>query len=211
MLKLAGKYCPSCKEFRPEEEFTKNKRQPDGFQTHCRACHNAKAKEYRQANLEQHRLYHKAYYDSPSGKYHILTARAHRESKQVSFACDVFCDWYSQQEQVCYYCGQTLIERGKMPENLTIDRRNNNEGYTLGNIVLACRRCNTTKGCSLNERQMLQIAGLYFGGQNKELAIVDREASILMIPFDPDTTMYHEIRSFVEAMLKAGWVKEVKE
>lgn len=42
------------------------------------------------------------------------------------------------------------------------------------------------------------------------IAVVEREVEWLMIPYDHTTKTYKAIREYVDNMLKAGWVKEVK-
>ena len=63
-------------------------------------------------------------------------------------------DWILNQEQKCDYCGSTLnkIKRyykkvGKYfnDKRLTLDRKNNDQGYTFQNITLSCRICNDHK------------------------------------------------------------------
>ena len=49
---------------------------------------------------------------------------------------------------------------------LTFDRKDNNEGYTIDNLALSCRRCNLMKGDWLTYEQTLEIANKYFK-QNK--------------------------------------------
>ena len=44
-----------------------------------------------------------------------------------------------------------------MKMRLTIDRKDNDRGYTIDNIVLSCNRCNMIKGNFFNEQDMLKI------------------------------------------------------
>lgn len=43
----------------------------------------------------------------------------------------------------------------------SIDRKDNNKGYIMGNITLACKRCNIIKGKWFTEQEMLEIADRY--------------------------------------------------
>lgn len=60
------KHCPTCNIAKPAttEYFQRNKTKPDGFQTLCKVCRSARAKEYSAANkeriAERHRLYFQA-------------------------------------------------------------------------------------------------------------------------------------------------------
>jgi 5-methylcytosine-specific restriction endonuclease McrA len=51
---------------------------------------------------------------------------------------------------VCAYCGQKN-------EIMTVDRKNNNFGYTFENCVSCCYQCNSIKGPILTFRQMMLL------------------------------------------------------
>jgi 5-methylcytosine-specific restriction endonuclease McrA len=82
----------------------------------------------------------------------------------INITADAFVTWYKSQLQTCYYCSGELVNGGARSgfSSLTLDRKDNNQGYTLDNIVLCCRRCNIIKGNWLTEQQMLEIAERYF-------------------------------------------------
>jgi hypothetical protein len=46
--------------------------------------------------------------------------------------------------------------------SLCIDRKDNSQSYVLGNIALACHRCNTVKSCYLTYDQMMTVASMFF-------------------------------------------------
>lgn len=63
-------------------------------------------------------------------------------------------DWVLNQEQKCEYCGSTLnkikryykkIRKPLSDKRLTVDRKDNNKGYTFKNLVISCRICNDHK------------------------------------------------------------------
>ena len=63
-----------------------------------------------------------------------------------------FVEWYCREASVsdaCHYCGVTRSELRDSGSNLCswhIDRVENARPYEVGNLVLACDRCNTWKG-----------------------------------------------------------------
>ena len=63
-------------------------------------------------------------------------------------------DWILNQEQKCEYCGSTLnkikryykkIKKPLSDKRLTVDRKDNNKGYTFENLTISCRICNDHK------------------------------------------------------------------
>ena len=115
--------------------------------------------------IERIRAYHRKYDKSFRGKWRKLRSNAKRRGIPVNLGIDEFIDWYNQQEKLCYYCGVSLdgdkAGRGKA-NGQVIERRDNNKGYDLDNIVLACFRCNIIKGSWFTEQQMLEVANKYF-------------------------------------------------
>jgi len=75
-----------------------------------------------------------------------------------------FINWYNSQKKICIYCNITEAnwQKGKdslrkLYYRLQVDRKNNNIGYSLRNIVLACPRCNLIKSDFFDYKQMLKI------------------------------------------------------
>ena len=75
-----------------------------------------------------------------------------------------FIVWYNSQQKQCVYCGITENDVYLWTDNfnplvkkLSIDCMNNDVGYVIDNIVLACERCNVIKGNMFSHEQMLDI------------------------------------------------------
>ncbi len=126
-------------------------------------------KEYRQTHREYRRQYHKEHSPkNPSVIYNILKNNSIRENRECKISKEKFIDWWSNKEQKCYYCGITLEELSKIKDTtnngvrrLTVDRMDNNKGYTLDNITLACKRCNTIKSNFFTSEEMKEIGEKY--------------------------------------------------
>ena len=54
----------------------------------------------------------------------------------------------------CYYCGSTVTE------TLGFDRIDNTKGHIIGNVLICCELCNTTKGHRYSVEQMKQLGNL---------------------------------------------------
>jgi hypothetical protein len=90
-------------------------------------------------------------------------------------SCGEFKTWHTISEKKCYYCGipESLLKiidwHHETVRRLTVDRKNPNEGYVLGNIVLCCERCNLIKNDFLTVTEMKQIAHKYITPKWKKL------------------------------------------
>ncbi len=169
---MVTKYCNSCKQEKPLNEFGKCKSYNDGLSVYCMVCKRKKSRELTLKNpqyikAKNHRMYIKHLLKTSKGRYYRLRARAHRENKEFLISLVEYEQWFAEQPKTCFYCKQPLIFDTKKPlAAATIDRVNNNNGYILNNIVLACRRCNSMKGSWLTHEQTLEIAHKYFETDN---------------------------------------------
>jgi hypothetical protein len=103
-------------------------------------------------------------------RYGALIRRAEELGFPFHISFDEYCEWYKRLDQddsrICPYCGLTIAQskafqqlRGKKKIcGFTIDRIDNNKGYTLDNIHQICYLCNTIKGLWFTSQEM-QLLG----------------------------------------------------
>jgi 5-methylcytosine-specific restriction endonuclease McrA len=118
-----------------------------------------KARNYNIKNKEKIKIHNL----TPKGVYSRLKVTSKSRNFFMNILEEDFINWYNQ-EQKCYYCGRILEElkqdqreKNKYKDKMSIDRKDNDKGYTIDNIVLACARCNTIKGDYFTEQEMLKI------------------------------------------------------
>ena len=149
-----SKQCSKCKEIKPFSEFSQsNPTKKDGHNSWCKQCCRDSSKRAR---------------ETASGVYSASKGQwRHRERKPFTMEREEFVEWYENQEQICVYCGLTVEETHlvddpilDVSDRLTIDCKDNYTGYTIDNIVLACRRCNNIKNDFFTYEEMLLIADL---------------------------------------------------
>lgn len=120
-------------------------------------------KNWREINKEKFRNYKFNYTQSLHGIYVATKYSSNRRKIKFSLTEEQFINWYKEQKQECYYCKRTIQEvqkdkgLNKINYRLSIDRKNNNKGYKLGNIVLSCLNCNRIKTDFFTEQEMLVI------------------------------------------------------
>ena len=155
--------------------YAKRKNQPDykrrrresarRYYLRNRAKIDAKRKKYHQDNLEKYREYRRNYKSfNPRGIFSGVKSGAKKRGIAVAFTIDEFEKWWNEQPQICFYCKRTieLIKSlndsvNNRAKRLTIDRIDNKQAYSLGNIRLACYRCNQIKGDYFTESEMLKV------------------------------------------------------
>jgi len=151
-LAKGKKVCFHCGKLKLISEFPKHYDRRDGLLHICKICF---------ANER------KIFYNYPKEIYRHLAMRV--KNKQVPkkiLTRKKFLNWYNNQERKCHYCNRTIedVRKNSRETNnnhatgrLSIDRKNNKRGYVLNNIVLACFRCNNTKGSYFTEKEFLKL------------------------------------------------------
>ena len=164
--------CIKCGKVKTINSFYKTNSNKNGLMHHCKKCDKKISKIYRTIHKveisimkkkyhQNHKKEIKSYWQTPNGIYTIIKTNAKRRNLIVDFTKKDFIDWYNNQEKRCVYCkrtkNQAIKDKNQKYSRLTIDRRDNNRGYKLKNIVLACMRCNSIKGDNLTYEQMIKI------------------------------------------------------
>ena len=125
----------------------------------------ASQKKFRAAHPERYKAFRAKYRQRPSYIANVIRRSAKARGLECSFNSKEFVEWYDKQEKTCYYCGVTAKDmpdsfrcyKHQKNKRLTIDRMDNNKGYSLENIVLACVRCNAIKSDFFSGDEMRKI------------------------------------------------------
>ena len=150
------KHCTKCGELKSLDEFSKHRHSPDGHAYQCKECNKVRSKAFRA---------------SPSGVYTSIKGRTtfykknyNIRYKPVNISRDEFIEWYVAQLKDCVYCE---IPEDKLRllsgphynrvHRLTVDCIDNKVGYSNGNMVLACNRCNLIKSNVFTFEEMRRI------------------------------------------------------
>ena len=151
----------------PKYKELKQKQAKAYYETHKKQILE-KCKEYRERTKERYNEYRRNYRkENPKGIYRVIKEGLIKRNKPLSFleiTAEEFVDWYNKQKKVCYYCGRSIEEVKKSNDafnkktyRLTIDRKNNDLGYSKENICLCCYRCNSIKSDYFTESEMKKI------------------------------------------------------
>lgn len=154
------KTCTHCGEEKPITQFSKHKHSPDGHAYQCKECNAKRSKEWRSTPS--------GIYTNIKGRQEFYKRHRHWRYKPVKISRNEFIDWYNNQDKVCFYCGiheeeLSLVRdtQNTKAKRLTVDCIENNLGYTLDNIVLACGRCNFVKNDFFTHEDMITIGSLF--------------------------------------------------
>lgn len=161
------KACTLCAREKPLSEFSKHRLSKDGLAHWCKECNRKRSKAFRA---------------SPSGIYTLLKGRQtyarthigkkdrgyHLTIKPLTISRGEFVVWYNFQSKFCAYCGisesflgDTGDKYNDKNKRLSVDCMDNELGYSLGNLVLACSRCNSIKSDFFTHEEMLEIGRLH--------------------------------------------------
>ena len=125
----------------------------------------ASARKYRQENKAAFNQYRNNYRTkNPEGIFDCIKQSAKKRGIVLGVSRLDFVDWHNAQPKICVYCSRSedevnqdvLVVRNKSTR-LTIDRKNNDEGYFLDNLTLSCMRCNSIKSNYFTFDEMIEI------------------------------------------------------
>lgn len=164
---MITKTCTLCGETKPLEEFTKHRQMKDGYSYWCKTCNNARTKAFRESpsgiytSLKGRQTYAKTHLGKKDRGYHL-------NPKPITVTREEFISWYNFQLKFCAYCGisedllgSTNDKYNDKNKRLSVDCMDNEIGYALGNMVLACSRCNSIKSDFFTHEEMLEIGRLH--------------------------------------------------
>jgi len=85
-----------------------------------------------------------------------------RRRKALTISKEEFINWFDSAPKVCCYCGipeeRLAGNPDKKKRKLTVDRKDSSGDYSLGNLCLACFRCNNSKSDFFTHEEWKQIA-----------------------------------------------------
>lgn len=102
----------------------------------------------------------------PRQRWHQFKKSAINRDKNFSITYDQFIELI---DKPCYYCNNELGEKSKTGSGL--DRKDNNLGYEIDNVVTCCTFCNKLKSNIFNEKEMIAIANMIILIRNKNSGI----------------------------------------
>jgi len=98
----------------------------------------------------------------------IKGREAHRKRKPFLISKEEFLEWHENEPKHCRYCeiseeNAWLMRKyfGAHGVQLSIDCKDNDLGYIIENLVLACDRCNFIKSNIFTYEEMLEIGQKY--------------------------------------------------
>ncbi len=151
---MKAKKCTKCSKMLSLSSFGNHRISKDGLAHRCKECAKKNSKIWN---------------NTASGIYSRIKSRTkHYQRTTVEMEREDFIEWYDSQERVCGYCSipeeclHLLRPRFQAKSGrLTVDRKDNDQGYFRDNLVLACCRCNSIKCDELTYEEMREFAQKY--------------------------------------------------
>jgi predicted nucleic acid-binding Zn ribbon protein len=124
-----SRVCPTCKTNKPSLEFRASR---GGV---CRNCESEKGKRYDRTEI---------------GRWKRASGIARRRGHEWTIGLEEYVKLVSLP---CHYCYRPISETGS-----GLDRKDNERGYLLDNVVTCCCRCNRVKMDHFTYRQMTRLS-----------------------------------------------------
>ena len=172
---METRICSSCKIEKDKDQFNASAQSYGGFSYYCKKCNNVKVKKYCEDHVEDQRVYNKMYREKHK-KQIQKTAKEYRKSGKGRWydlkkrdplniiPREEFVKWFDEKSN-CEYCKISVQDFKKLnPKErpvFEIDRKDNSLGYILGNLALACPRCNRGKSNLFTYEEWTEIAIKY--------------------------------------------------
>ncbi len=166
--------CRKCKNKKDISEFWKYKRHLTGVATICKKCQYQANKDSQLKNYGNLYVYSTEWRrrQTSQGNAKIIYSKKKHNAKTNGVLFNITIQEFEKiycVDRKCYYCGISecdIKRNGNMmissnKSKITIDRKDNNKGYTKDNVVLACPRCNFIKSNFFSEAEMLLIGEEY--------------------------------------------------
>lgn len=143
--------CSRCKEDKPEDEFLKDKRRPNGLGTWCKKCFSEYRKEYYKKNKNElnakSALWAKNNLDRcrKSGLKYRSNNREREKNRALEYKYGLTIEEYSflleKQNSICAICGreETAVDRNGKIKKLQVDH-DHETGKIRGLLCSTCNR-----------------------------------------------------------------------
>lgn len=140
------KICSRCRQEKDIKHFSRRAAEKDGHNYYCKECKKIYDDEYHRTHREERKnweLKHskerreqaRIYHQSPIGKYNAYRNKAKSRGIDWTLTMEEFSGFW---QNPCSYCGDKI-------DTIGLDRVNNQAGYSAGNIVSCCIKCNIAK------------------------------------------------------------------
>lgn len=160
-------YCLKCKQYKPLSEFypnssdTKNR---NYYSNYCKSCES-----------ERNKIRRENYYSNDSILFFrdlasACRGRAYRSNKyNCTITKEDLLDLYEKQNHKCALSGiemTTIKQKGKLPNNASVDRMNPGKDYSIDNIRLVCNHVNMMRS-NLSDEDLLKYCRAIIDYDNK--------------------------------------------
>ena len=174
----AQQYCLSCKTSKPSEEFWKDITRPNGLHKYCKSCTKEKYKEYKKSHPEIIQKIMKKFdeahphhgsksarkweRDHPEEAKKMRARKNRARRARMSNASNIekidLEEIYIRDKGICNLCHKKVLTQTKISaEQATLDHiipLSCGGSHTCANVVLAHRRCNSSKGNRVVPQQL---------------------------------------------------------
>lgn len=156
------KFCSSCRENKPLEDFHKRKKSKDGAHSYCKICTSLRNKEWFANNKQKHAATCASWYSKNKEKANKSGTDWHYRSN-YGISYEDFILLAGKQQNKCAICSTTIVFSGRGANRAVMDHC-----HTTGNIRgVLCSSCNQGIGLLREDIDILKGSILYLENYNK--------------------------------------------
>jgi len=160
------KSCSKCNNRFPVVNFYKHNQTQDGWHSWCKSC--CKAGNKRSAEKK---------YSTFDGRIRTFlqtcAVSAKKRQQEFSLTAQILRNAWESQHGLCAYTGIEMTTQPNMPHSVSVERVDNDIGYTKENTVLVCKAINAMKS-DLDAKlfyDMCKSVVNWLGDEHRELAV----------------------------------------
>ena len=132
--------CSHCHILKDKRFFHKSNTGKYGKRSYCSDCAKIMKEKWKSEHYNQYCQSQKNHFEkvkkTPENLWKTLRHQAKSKGKSFNITFEQFLLFF---EKSCYYCGDKVESAG-------LDRIDSSTGYSIENVVRACRKCNVAKG-----------------------------------------------------------------
>jgi hypothetical protein len=158
--------CSKCHEIKERTEFFKHSQRSDGLHSWCKSC-------CKKGNKESLRKKYSNFEGRITTFLRTCKASAEKRGQEFSLTRNDLIEMWETQEGICAYTGIEMTTQPATSVSVSVERVNNNIGYTKDNTILVCNAVNRMKSNFSGEEffSFCKAVVDWLGDENNELEV----------------------------------------
>jgi Probable Zinc-ribbon domain len=150
---VTHRQCSRCHVEKPVSNFHSCKSKVSGKQSFCKDCSAMNTKDY----IATEKGFISKCLASAKHSAKVRKEKGREDAGNFNLTSDIIFDKLEQQNNCCFYSGLPLVLKQFSHWQMSLERLDNNEGYTVENTVLICLEFQTSNQWNLDKIRQLPV------------------------------------------------------